>query len=78
MSEKFLRREVALRCVEWVIRPPDPEAEGDEYDRYETDRLEAMNLIREECGTYNPVDLRVIEQEDETIIRYEVRRVVLK
>jgi hypothetical protein len=78
MSDKFPRREVALRCVEWVVRPPDPEADGDEYDRYETDRLSVMNLIREECGNADPHDLRVIEGDDETVIRYETRRVELK
>jgi hypothetical protein len=78
MSEKFPRREVAIRCVEWVVSPPDPEAEGDEYDRYETDRMEVMGLIKEECGNSQPHDLRVIEGEDETVIRYETRRVILK
>jgi hypothetical protein len=78
MSEKFQRREVALRCVEWAVQPPDPEAEGDDYDRYETDRMEVMGLIKAECGSTVPHDLRVIEGDDETVLRYEVRRVVLK
>jgi hypothetical protein len=77
MSEKFPRREVAIRRVEWIVKPPDPDAEGDEYDRYETDRMELMAIIKEECGNAAPHDLRVIEGEDETIISYEVRRVVL-
>jgi hypothetical protein len=78
MSEKFPRREVAIRRVEYTVTPPDPEAEGDEYDRYETDRMELMGIIKEECGNAAPHDLRVIEGEDETIISYEVRRVILK
>jgi hypothetical protein len=78
MSEKFKRREIAIRRVEWAVKPPDPEAEGDDYDRYETDRLAVMNLIKEECGSATPHDLRVIEQPDETIISYEIKRVVLK
>jgi uncharacterized protein YjbJ (UPF0337 family) len=64
--------------VEYTVTPPDPEAEGDEYDRYETDRMELMGIIKEECGNAAPHDLRVIEGEDETIISYEVRRVILK
>lgn len=64
--------------MEWIVRPPDPEAEGDEYDRYETDRLEVMKLIQAECGHAQPQDLRVIEQPDETIISYEVKRVLIR
>ena len=77
MTERFPRREVAIKRVEWIVRPPDPEAEGDEYDRYETDRLEVMNLIQEECGHAAPYDLRVIEGDEETVISYETRRVVI-
>jgi hypothetical protein len=75
---KFPRREVAIRCVEWSVRPPDPDAEGDDYDRYENDRLEVMNLIKAECGDAVPHDLRVIEGDEETILRYEIKRVILK
>ncbi len=78
MSDKFPRREVAIRRVEYIVRPPDPEAEGDEYDRYETDRMELMGIIKDECSPHQPHDLRVIEGEDETILSYEVRRVILK
>jgi hypothetical protein len=78
MKDKFPRREVAIRRVEYIVKPPDPEAEGDEYDRYETDRMELMGIIGEECKPDHPRDLRVIEQPGETIISYEVRRVVLK
>lgn len=77
-KHKYPRREVAIRRVEWVVNPPDPEAEGDEYDRYENDRLEVMGYIKEECGNAQPHDLRVIEGDDETVISYEIRRVVLK
>jgi hypothetical protein len=77
MSDKFPRREVAVRRVEWTVKPPDPAAEGDDYDRYETERMELMAIIKAECGTDQPHDLRVIEQPDETIISYETRRVVL-
>lgn len=78
MSDKFPRREVAIRRVEWTVKPPDPEAGEDDYDRYETDRMELMGIIKEECGNSQPHDLRVIEQSDETIISYEIKRVVLK
>ena len=75
--KKFPRREVGIRRVEWTVAPPDPEAEGDEYDRYENDRMAVMKLIQEECGSRTPHDLRVIEGETETIISYEVQRVIL-
>jgi hypothetical protein len=79
VKTKFPRREVAIRRVEWVIKPPDPEVtEGDEYDRYETDRYEVMQIIEAESGGTQPHDLRVIEGTDETIISYEIQRVVLK
>lgn len=79
MSEKFQRREVAIRRVEWIIRPPDPDVGVEDYARYEADWKEVVDhFIRDECGDDIPQDLRVIEQEDETIISYEIRRVVLK
>jgi hypothetical protein len=80
VRKKFQRREVAIRRVEWIVNPPDPNAPGDpqaEYDRYETDRMEVMKLISEECGHDQPHDLRVIELPEETIISYQVQRVVL-
>lgn len=75
--EKFARREVAIRRVEWVVRPPDVEAGEADYDRYELDRLEVMRLIQAECGDVQPHDLRVIETPDETIISYQTKRVML-
>ena len=77
-DRKFTRREVAERRVEWLVKPPDPEAEGDDYDRYENDRLTVMRLIEEEFGGRQPQDLRVIEGDDETAISYRVQRVVLE
>lgn len=74
---KFPRREVATRRVEWIVKPPDPVAGEGDYDRYETDRLEVMQLITAEFGQAQPHDLRVIELPEETIISYEVQRVVL-
>jgi hypothetical protein len=75
---EFSRREVAERRVEWLVRPPSPDAEGDEYDRYENDRLAVMHLIEDEFGGAQPQDLRVIEREEETAISYRIQRVVLK
>lgn len=77
MSEQFPRREVAIKRVEWVIQPPSPEAGEKDYDRYENDRMAVMALIKDECGNSQPHDLRVIELPEETIISYEVKRVVL-
>lgn len=79
-SEKqltFPRREVATRRVEWSVRPPQAEDGEADYDRYETDRYKVMQLIEEECGHHQPHDLRVIEGDDETVISYEIQRVVL-
>jgi hypothetical protein len=76
--KKFPRREVAIRRAEWTVKPPDPKVEdGDEYDRYETDRMQVMELIQAECGADVPHDLRVIETPTETIISYELQRVIL-
>jgi hypothetical protein len=78
--KKFERREVASRRVEWLVKPPDPNAAGDpqaEYDRYETDRYQVMQRIEAECGDTQPHDLRVIELPEETIISYEIQRVLL-
>lgn len=72
---EFPRREVALRCVEWAVTPPQADAGEDDYDRYENDRLAVMRLIEAECSG-QPHDLRVIEGEDETVIRYEVSRLL--
>jgi hypothetical protein len=77
-SGEFPRRVVAIQRIEYVVRPPSPEAEGDDYDRYETDRYKVMQLIEEEAGDSQPHDLRVIEGDDETIISYQVKRVVIK
>lgn len=74
----FPRREVATRRVEWTVRPPQVEAGEEDYDRYETDRMNVMGLIKDECSPHLPHDLRVIEGDDETIISYEIQRVVLK
>lgn len=73
----FPRREVAIKRVEWVIVPPQAGVGEADYDRYENDRYAVMQLIEEECGSAQPHDLRVIEGDDETVISYEVRRVVI-
>jgi hypothetical protein len=77
-SMPFPRREVATRRVEWAVQPPQVEAGEQDYDRYENDRLAVMKLIEAECGRQQPHDLRVIEGDDETVISYEIQRVVLK
>lgn len=77
MADKFPRREVAIRRVEYVVCPPDPKAEGDDYDRYENDRLEVMQVISAEMNGSEPHDLRVIELPEETIISFETQRIVL-
>lgn len=74
----FLRREVAIQRVEWIVRPPSAEVGEGDYDRYENDRLAVMHLIEDECGDNQPHDLRVIEGDTETIISYQIKRVVIK
>lgn len=76
-TKTFPRREVAIKRVEWVVTPPDPEAGEADYDRYENDRLAVMRLIEDECGDNQPHDLRVIEGDEETVISYQVKRVVM-
>jgi hypothetical protein len=75
---EFIRREAALRRIEYVVRPPDPEIGEKDYDRYEEDRALAARLIHEEAAPVIPYDLRVIEGEAETLVTYEQQRVVIR
>lgn len=77
VSTEFPRREVATRRVEWIIKPPDPEVGEEDYDRYENDRYKVMQIIEAMFEHSQPHDLRVIEREDETVISYEIQRVII-
>lgn len=75
---EFIRRVTAIRRIEYVVRPPDPEVGEKDYDRYEEDRALAARLIHEESMPVIPHDLRVIEGEKETLVTYEQHRVVMR
>lgn len=77
MTSQFTRREVAIRRIEYVVRPPDPAIGEADYERYEEDRAMAARLIHDELAPAIPYDLRVIEGENETWVTCEKRRVVL-
>lgn len=74
---RFVRREVAIRRVEYVVVPPNPDVGESDYDRYEEERALAARAIHDESSGV-PHDLRVIEGEEETWVTYETRRIVLR
>lgn len=73
----YPRREVAIKRIEYVVKPPDPEAGTDDYERYEQDLATVTKIIAAETGNMIPQDYRIQNlSEDEVVVSYEVQRVL--
>jgi hypothetical protein len=73
----YPRREVAIKRIEYVVRPPDPAAGTDDYERYEQDLATVTKIIAAETGNMIPQDYRIQNlSEDEVVVSYEVQRVL--